>query len=155
MAQLADWQLHIAGDGVLATQLRQIAQGDPSIVFHGLLNRQDNARLLSTARIGINPHDLSATPGNVFAFKIIEYLAADAHVITTPMGPLEAELERGLTYMPDNRPETIASTLRRVVANRLFERRAAEAAVDAYGPAAIGKALDRLMRASVKPARTN
>jgi glycosyltransferase involved in cell wall biosynthesis len=146
MARLAGWELHLAGDGILSKQLHELAQGDNSVIFHGLLNRQQNAQLLSTAKIGINPHDQSATPGNVFAFKIIEYLAADSHVITTRMGPLEPELERGVTYIADNRPETIAESLRHVVNDRLFENRAADAAVNAYGPISVGASLDKLMR---------
>jgi glycosyltransferase involved in cell wall biosynthesis len=146
LCALRDWELHIAGDGELAATLREMSRGDRSIVFHGLLGREANAALLETAAIGINPHDVSATPGNVFAFKIIEYLAAGAHVMTTPMGYLEPELERGITYMHDNEPETIAGALCRVVAGREFERRATKAAQDIYGPKAVGKALDRLLK---------
>ena len=89
-------------------------------------------------------------PGNVFAFKIIEYLAAGAHVITTPMGELEPELERGITYLQDNEPTTIAAALRRVVAEREFERRATDAAQEIYGPKAVGEALDRLVKEVVR-----
>lgn len=145
MARPAGWELHIAGHGELADKLHKMASNDSSIVFHGLLDRRENARFLSEAKIGINPHDLSETPGNVFAFKIIEYLAAGAHVITTPMGTLEPEFERGITYMPDNRPETIAATLQRVIEDRLFERTAAKAAEDVYGPAAVASALNKLL----------
>ena len=109
------------------------------------MDRKENARFLSEAQIGINPHELSDTPGNVFAFKIIEYLAAGAHVITTPMGTLEPEFERGITYMSDNRPETIAATLQRVIGDRLFERTAAKAAEDVYGPAAVANSLNKLL----------
>jgi glycosyltransferase involved in cell wall biosynthesis len=145
MARVPGWELHIAGHGELADKLREMAGNDPSIVFHGLLDRRENARFLSEAKIGINPHELSETPGNVFAFKIIEYLAAGAHVVTTPMGALEPEFERGITYLPDNRPETIATTLERVIGERLFERTAAKAAEDVYGPAAVANGLNKLL----------
>ena len=37
---LKDWELHIAGDGELATMLREMARDDSSIVFHGLLGAE-------------------------------------------------------------------------------------------------------------------
>ena len=146
MIRLPGWELHITGRGELTKVLEKMAQGNKSIVFHGLLDRQAKARLLGSAKIGINPHDVSGTPGNVFAFKIIEYLAAGTHVISTPMGPLEPELEAGITYMSDNTPETIARTLEKVVRKRCYERTAVESAQSRYGPAAVSMALDKLLR---------
>ena len=55
--ELPDWKLHIAGHGPLTSALRRLAQDDHSVVFHGLLDRNDNARLLSSAKIGMNPQD--------------------------------------------------------------------------------------------------
>jgi glycosyltransferase involved in cell wall biosynthesis len=146
LAQPPGWQLHIAGHGELTAQLQESAAGDDTIVFHGLVDRQQNARLLRQSAIGINPHELSHTPGNVFAFKIIEYLAAGAHVITTPMGVLEPELEAGVTYIPDNRPETIATNLLQVINGRQFERNATGAARRLYSPTAVSAALDTLVK---------
>lgn len=143
---VVDWELHIAGDGPLGAVVRKMSLGVPGLVLRGLLNRQQNAAFLAEARIGVNPHALSSMPGNLFAFKIIEYLAARAHVITTPMGPLEGEFERGITYMPNNNPETISRTLHETVAQRAFERLAADAAEGAYGPAAVSRNLDALLR---------
>jgi hypothetical protein len=143
--RLPDWELHIAGRGELTTALEQMAGPNETIVFHGLLDRVANARLLGSAKIAINPHDVSHTPGNVFAFKIIEYLAAGAHCVTTPMGILESDLEAGITYMPDNSPETIASTLKRVIDGRLYERVATQAAQNRYGPDSVSRALNKLI----------
>jgi glycosyltransferase involved in cell wall biosynthesis len=123
-----------------------MAARDPSIMFHGMISRKEVVRLLCSARICINPHLVSQTPGNVFAFKIIEYLAAGAHVVTTPMGNLEPELEAGITYMNDNSPATIAATLQRVIRERDFERTAAEAAVQSYGPEAVSRSFDKLLK---------
>src|SRR4029077_9507311 len=124
----------------------KMAATDQSIVFHGMISREEVVRLLCSARICINPHVVSPTPGNVFAFKIIEYLAAGAHVITTPMGNLEPELEVGITYMNDNSPDVIVETLRRVVRDRGYECTAAQAAVQNYGPAAVSQSLERLIQ---------
>ena len=139
------WELHITGFGAMTGELRKVAATDPSIIFHGMVSREEVVRLLCSARICINPHVVSQTPGNVFAFKIIEYLAAGAHVVTTPMGNVEPELEDGITYMNDNSPATIAATLQRVIRERDFERTAAEAAVHSYGPQAISRSLDELL----------
>ena len=145
LMKLEDWELHIAGYGEDTNALMKMAEHDKSIVFHGRLDREQNAKLLSSAKIGINPHEVSVTPGNVFAFKIIEYLAAGTHVVTTPMGSLEAELEAGVTYMGDNSPQTIAATLERVVGGRAYERTARESAWCAYGPEAVTRSLGRLL----------
>jgi glycosyltransferase involved in cell wall biosynthesis len=140
-----DWELHIAGEGELTEQLHRLAVNSSGIVFDGLLSRRENALLLCSAKIGINPHDLSETPGNVFAFKIIEYLAAGAHVISTPMGTLEPEIESGITYIPDNKAETIAAALKQVIESRSYERTATQGALQTYGPEAVSRSLDTLL----------
>jgi glycosyltransferase involved in cell wall biosynthesis len=143
--KVPDWELHIAGHGERTDSLKRMTQHNPRIVFHGLLDRAANARFLRMARIGINPHDVSSTPGNVFAFKIIEYLAAGTHVITTPMGALEGELEAGITYMTDNSPDTIAATVQRVIEQREYERGAMEPALRLYGSETVASSLDGLL----------
>src|SRR5262249_61834215 len=115
MNQVGGWDLHTTGYGELTDELRRMAHGVAGIVFHGLVSRDALASLMGSAKICINPHAVSQTPGNVFAFKIIEYLAAGAHVLTTRMGTLEPEIEAGITYMADNAPATIAAALERVV----------------------------------------
>jgi glycosyltransferase involved in cell wall biosynthesis len=152
MLQLPDWELHIAGRGSITAALQKMAEDNPSVIFHGLLNRDENARLLCMAKIGMNPQDPPGAPGTVFAFKIIEYLAAGLHVITTPRGALEPELEAGISYIKDNSPEAIAACLRRVISDHLYERTAEEAALQAYGPGVVSKALDRLIEDTVRNA---
>ena len=140
-APIDGWELHITGQGELTTALRQMAENVPGVVFHGMVSRQELVELMSSARICINPHAVSQTPGNVFAFKIIEYLVAGAHCVTTRMGKLETDLEHGITYMQDNSPETIAAILKKVTAERGYERVAPKAAQDAYGSHAVSKSL--------------
>jgi glycosyltransferase involved in cell wall biosynthesis len=156
------WELHIAGRGPITSALEAKAAGDPSIIFHGLLDRAENARLLCAARIGMNAQDTTSTPGNVFAFKIVEYLAAGVHVVTTPRGALEPELEAGVTYIPRNDPATIAESLKQLIAARRYERTAEEAAVRTYGPKAVSDALNHMLqqvtarnRTAPGPARRN
>ncbi len=144
--KLPGWELHIAGRGELTPVLEEMAKGDPSIVFRGLLNRHENARFLGQGKIGINPHDLSQTPGNVFATKIVEYLAAGLHVISTRMGELEPELEAGITYLADNTPETIAVALQALVKEGSRWQTSREAVIQRYGPDALSERLDILLQ---------
>jgi glycosyltransferase involved in cell wall biosynthesis len=123
-----------------------MAADSPSIVFHGLVSRAELVQLLRSAKICINPHAVSQTPGNVFAFKIVEYLAAGAHVVTTHMGELEKDIEQGITYMADNAPETIAATLANVIKTRRWERTASPYVCNKLGPAAVAKSLNSLLQ---------
>lgn len=150
LLRLPGWELHITGFGETTETLKRMAVENRGIVFHGLVDRPELVSLLCTAKICANPHELSQTPGNVFAFKIIEYLAAGAHVISTPMGALEPEIEHGITYMPDNSPATIAATLKRVVEDGSWDRRATQFVHEAYGATALSRSLDSLLSRVVK-----
>jgi len=145
-APVADWELHITGYGQLTEALREKSKGIPNVVFHGLVTRATLVELMSQAQVCINPHAPSLTPGNVFAFKIIEYLAAGAHCVTTRMGTLEPDIETGISYMPDNSPATIARTLQNVIENRHYERRAVKATQDTYSAKAVSASLASLLR---------
>lgn len=149
------WELHITGFGGLTEGLRRMAENLPGVTFHGLVSREKLVDLMAAAKICINPHAVSQTPGNVFAFKIIEYLAAGAHVITTPMGSLEKEIEAGITYMADNDPRTIAKDLTRAIKNRAWEQHARRFVADTYGAEAVGEAFENLLgRIVPAPAET-
>jgi glycosyltransferase involved in cell wall biosynthesis len=145
-AELAGWELHITGEGEETATLKKLAEGRADIIFHGTVSTAELGELMSLAKICINPHDLSKQPGNVFAFKIVEYLAAGSHVISTPMGAVEKEMASGITFMPDNAPETIARTLRQVVQDGLWRQTAKEAVHKIYRPEALRVALDKLVR---------
>lgn len=146
MLQLEGWELHIAGTGPLTPALQKLAASNRSIMFHGFLNSEANARLLCSAKIGMNPQDVTRTPGTSFAFKIIEYLAAGLHVITTPRGAVERDLEVGVSYIDDNTPEKIANCLAGTISERRYERTARRAALEAYSPAAVSKGLNHLIQ---------
>jgi glycosyltransferase involved in cell wall biosynthesis len=150
MAQLPDWELHIAGHGAMTAVLHELAAGNPGIVFHGLLDRVENARMLGSGRIAIVPYDVSATQG--FSFKTVECLAAGLHVISTPLAALEGledALKSGITLMDDNAPATIAGCLERVIGDRHYDRTAQGAAAEIYSPDTIAGSLEALLEAAV------
>jgi glycosyltransferase involved in cell wall biosynthesis len=143
---LPDWELHVTGYGDQTESLQQLAEGNPGIVFHGLVSRADLVDLMACAKICVSPQRVSQTQGNQFAFKVIEYLAAGAHVVMTPMGSLERDIEAGITYMADNQPDTIAQTLEHVIGQGRYTETADNAVHARYGPKAVSEALDRLLR---------
>ena len=59
---------------------------------------------------------------------------------------MEPEIEAGLTYIPNNNPETIAEGLAAVIRERQYQRLAVQAAHEAYGPESVASALDHLLR---------
>ena len=147
IAKLPDWELHIAGHGHMTAALHKLAENEKSITFHGLLNREENACLLSTGKIAVVPYDVSQSQG--FSFKTIECLGAGLHVITTPLKALKGldpEMEKGLTYINGNSPDTIAECIRKVIAERRYEQTAERATLRTYGPAAVSRSLDTFLK---------
>jgi len=139
------WELHITGHGGNTEELKKLAAPISGIVFHGLVSRQELVSLLRSARICINPADVSMTPGNVFPFKIIEYLAAGAHVVSTPLGVLEKDIECGISYIPNNEPDTIAAGLDQSIRERRWDINVSESITATYGPEALAKSLNELL----------
>jgi glycosyltransferase involved in cell wall biosynthesis len=150
LAPIAGWELHITGKGELTDSLREMAKNVSGVNFHGLVSRQELVKLMCSARICINPYVLSRKPGNLFAFKVIEYLSAGAHCVTTPMGFLEQNLEHGITYLPDNAPATIAATLKKAIEDRHYERSVAGVVQEVYGATGVAERLDQFIRGLVR-----
>ena len=142
IAKIDNWELHITGHGQLTLELKRKAEKIPGVIFHGLVSRAELVDLLVSAKICINPYMVSKTPGNVFAFKVIEYLGAGAHVMTTPMGALEKEVESGITYIPDNTPGTMAAAMKDVILTERWKNTAAQAVRAMYGCEAAAESLD-------------
>ncbi|MFN0126414.1 MAG: glycosyltransferase [Verrucomicrobiales bacterium] len=142
---LSGWELHIAGEGPLTPKLKSMASEDTSIVFHGLLSRMENAKLLVSAKLAIVPYNTFDNPGRGFAFKTIECLAAGLHVISTPMGEVEKELAEGMTIINDNNPETIVKALNRSVEEKVWEKTAQTAACKNYGFANVCEAIGQFV----------
>jgi len=143
IATLPGWELHIAGHGHLTATLHKLAENDASIVFHGMLDRDENARLLTASRIAVVPYDASQTRG--FPFKTIECLAAGLHVITTPLGTLAPEMEAGITYIKDNSSDTISACLKKVIEERRYECTSGEETLKAFGSVAVSRSLDTFL----------
>jgi glycosyltransferase involved in cell wall biosynthesis len=112
-AKIANWQLHITGKGPLSDVIDEISRTHNNIKFHGYLSREKFVELLLLSKLCINPHQKSQSPGNVFPFKVVEYIAVGSHVISTPLGKIEPEMENGITFAEFS-VESIRDSLLRV-----------------------------------------
>jgi len=100
----------------------------------------------------ISPPARQPDPRDVFAFKIIEYLAARRPRHYHADGRARRELEAGHLS-----PEPIAASdrrdqIRRIVETRGYEQTATAAAQESYGPSAVlevvGRAVERVVASS-------
>src|SRR5687767_1708798 len=140
------WELHIAGHGEITSELHALATGDPTIVFHGVLDRDANARLLTQGKISVVAYEVEKTRG--FSFKTLECLGAGLHVITTRLTALSAldpELKTGLTYLDGNDPDTISACLTSVIKDRRYEQTSRGEAIARYGPDAVQRSLNAFL----------
>lgn len=146
---LPGWELHITGYGDMTESLREMTRDTSGIVFHGLVSRAQLVDLMASAKVCVSPQRVSDRPGDQFPFKVIEYLAAGAHVLMTPMGGLETDMEQGITYMPDNNPATIAAALTQVIAEQKYLRTSASLVQLRYGQTEVSASIDRLLTSAV------
>ena len=127
----------------------------PDAMFDTVADAEHHRRRRDQADLMYGPHHVEPFLRVAFCRDsrtdlVIEYLAAGAHCITTPMGRLESDLETGITYMPDNTPEMIAATLKKVIEDRRYENVAPKAAEQAFGAHAVSMSLDEFVGQVVK-----
>lgn len=153
LAQLPNAELHIVGDGPmrLALQGQYAASG---IRFHGFLSRDQLIQLLVSANVCVNPHRAGQVKsGNVFPFKMIEYLGAGCPVISTKMGYIEPELEMGICFAKSESPTDLAVALKAVCDNyaewAMRGQMAQSAAWQAYAPEVVSSKLCALLEDAV------
>ena len=133
-------EIHIAGTGSLEDRLRAAAaglRGSCRVIVHGLLDRTEHARLLSTADVGlvlVKPESLVSIP-----YKACEYAAAGLAIVNSLPGELADMIDHhgaGLKYSAGDSASlaeaisTLARDRRRLANCRLGSRRLAEAEFD-------------------------
>jgi glycosyltransferase involved in cell wall biosynthesis len=147
--QPLQWQLHITGTGQLDNYVRQASASLPSIVFHGLVDRKKLNELLCKAAICVNPNCISTSVGNIFPFKIVEYLAGGGHVLSTTIEDVGPELAKGITMIDSDDVSSLAQGMLGCI-NRVPNLPEASAAAQAaYNQATVADNLEKLLRAAV------
>lgn len=145
LVNIPDWTLHIAGTGPLKEIVALKVSSMNNAVYHGFIAEEDLVSLLTTSAICINPHKVSENPGNVFAFKIIEYIAAGAHIITTPMGAVEKEIENYITYIESYSVTSIAETIEMVINKKMYTKINPEYVYNQYSLEAVASRLNEML----------
>lgn len=151
LEKIPGWELHICGYGALTEELKEKYKDNLDIVFHGFVSNQILSELLVKAKICINPHRESANVGNVFPFKLIEYIVSGSHVISSRMGKFEKEFESVITYLPDLSPDNINNTIKEVISRELLVNiETQKYVINKYCLRTVGKELNEIISNSIK-----
>lgn len=109
------WVLHITGDGEMKELVEELSQDEEKIVYHGNVQRSELATLLLNATICVNPHRCSDKVGNISPFKLVEYLASNNVVVTTPICVFEKFMNPALVITKNDSAEAIMDGIRYAV----------------------------------------
>lgn len=143
LANREDWELHISGEGSLREKVAEAAKANGSIVYHGFLNRLQFIHILVAAKVCVNPHLYSSTKGNIFPFKIVEYLSAGALVLSTPLTSVDNEMTTGMIFTKSDSVVDLADGLQRIVSSSDFANplSAQKFVTESYSYSALKKSL--------------
>ena len=100
--------IHICGVGSLAGSLKVMCQRSRHrSTFHGFIDRQRLADLMTSVDVGINPHRSDLHEGGTWPFKVVEYLAACGTVFCNQTGQIHSELQSRLFIYHGNTADEI------------------------------------------------
>lgn len=141
-----DWTLVLTGNGVFAPLVIEAAKDCSSIHYLGVVTSEQLVNLMSSARIGVNPHRMTTRQGNVFPFKIIEYLAAGLSVLSTPMLEIEQDLKPGITFTNSDTVNDIADGINSIIhVPPVIDPCISEITINRYGENAVKAGLSRML----------
>jgi glycosyltransferase involved in cell wall biosynthesis len=105
----------IIGTGKDFAALRDLARSAKiPVTVHGEVDRTELCRLLSQADLAINPQRMTdQMRGQIFPFKMIEYLGAGLPVVTSRLGELPLGTQDALVTYEKNTPEGLAEGITR------------------------------------------
>ena len=114
-------QLVVVGDGPLASYYRQLAQGEPGIVFTGSVASAERAGYYANA-------DVYAAPtlgGASFGITLLEAMACGTAIVASriPGFRCVVEHEREALLVPRNAPHALADAIDRVLGDDALRRR--------------------------------
>jgi glycosyltransferase involved in cell wall biosynthesis len=153
---LGSAKLHVVGDGPALRHLREEFGAGDGIHFHGYVERPRLLEILALSKLCINPNRVAAAvSGNVFPFKIVEYLGAGRPVVSTPLGSLEPEIAQAILTTRDDSIESLAAGINCMISGyarwAAKARTAQESIRSQYGPGPMKRRLAELISEVAKP----
>lgn len=114
--ELPDAELWICGSGECTSEIKLIAEADPSIKFYGFVSAEKALELQSKATILANPRSSEGEYTKYsFPSKTIEYLLAGRSVIMNRLPGVPAEYDEFLYYPEDESIDAWVDKLRSIV----------------------------------------
>ncbi len=106
-------EIDIVGAGSALPDLRkQATQVSVPLRVHGEVARSTLVELLAQADLAVNPHRMTRDrPGQIFPFKVCEYLGAGLPVVSSRLGEIPGELRGALAMYCDDSPECLAQAI--------------------------------------------
>jgi glycosyltransferase involved in cell wall biosynthesis len=106
------WRLRIAGTGPLANDFASLASSSDAVEYLGILDGDALYSALCSCDVTVVPLEAITGGGSgVFPFKVLEYLVAGTHIISTPLPPI-GELDLGFTQRWDGALGTLLTELK-------------------------------------------
>ncbi|MBQ4242436.1 MAG: glycosyltransferase [Lachnospiraceae bacterium] len=121
-AEIPDTQLHIAGAGDMAEDIRKLAGEHENVVYCGLVDPDEAERMQKEAYLLINPRPSEAEYTRYsFPSKTIEYMASGTPVLMTDLPGVPEEYKEYVYLIKDESTEGIAKALKDVLAGPASE----------------------------------
>ena len=146
--------LVLTGAGPLHSTVASACAGDSRLTFLGEVSRDRLERELARCHVCVNPH--KTVPGNsriLFPFKIAEYLAYGAVVVSSTLGPTPNPLTRGIVSYCADAPDDLADAIRYAALHYPTLRRGVEFAreyvTDNLSTRAVGRAIERVLQGAI------
>jgi glycosyltransferase involved in cell wall biosynthesis len=139
------WSLHISGVGYLHSDIEMMVKTDSTIKYHGYVDRNVLVELLGNAKICVNPHRLTNSPGNIYPFKLYEYIASGAWVITTPIAPIEERLLPACIVTKDDSVSEMYNALLRAMNVGDVPKEPKDIVIKEFGIKSIGTKITRML----------
>jgi glycosyltransferase involved in cell wall biosynthesis len=152
------WKAVIAGSGPLAGSFQRLAKEQPKrCEFLGLIAPEALYHKLVEVDVVINTPEQLRDQAGVFPFKVFEYLACGAHIISTPLPKLagfELDWLEQWSGAPRDLPKLLESAALDYGRFSIERQRSRDRVIDQYSLTAVSRQLTELLAETVRASRS-